>query len=69
MRKLMLAAALATVVPTTAQAEPVRAGRPIHRVEAVGGSGVWIGALVFLLAAALVLVGYSSSGDGPPASP
>lgn len=69
MRKLLLAAALATVLPTTVHAAPVRAGHPTARSEAMGGGGVWIGALVFLLAAGLLLAAYSSSSDGPPASP
>jgi hypothetical protein len=69
MRKLMLAAALAAVVPATVHAAPMRTGHPTSRSEAMGRSGIWIGALVFLLAAALVLAAYSGSGDGPPASP
>jgi type VI protein secretion system component VasF len=70
MRKLLLAAVLATAMPATVEAAPARTAHPPARSEALNGRGsVWIGALAFLLAAAVVFIGYSHSGDGPPASP
>jgi hypothetical protein len=65
----MLALALAALVPTASSAAPLRDPAPAPRAEAMLGHGAWIGALVFLVAAAVLIASYSSSGSGPPASP
>ena len=68
MRLPSIAAALLILMPAAAHAAPVRNASPAARSEAARGGGVWLGAVAFLLAAALLALSYGRGNDAP-ASP